>query len=83
MLPFRRKIKPDMENKGSAFLKGGAGCFAVFIVLALLALLFGGSVHLDLGGVLILFLIGGLIGLGVNWIYQKGKHDASSDDEDP
>jgi hypothetical protein len=72
-----------MENKGGAFLKGGAGCLAVFVVLALLALLFGGSVRLDLGGVMILFLIGGLIGLGVNWIYQKGKRDASGDDEEP
>ena len=72
-----------MENKGSAFLKGGAGCLVAFIALALLALLFGGSAHLDFFGVLILFLIGGSIGLVVNWIYQKGKRDASGNDEDP
>ena len=54
----------------------------MFVVLALLALLFGGSVHLDSGGVLILFLIGGIIGLVVNWIYQKGRRDASDDDGD-
>ena len=71
-----------MENKGSSFLKGGAGCFAVFVVLALLALVFGGSVHLDLGGVVILFVVGGIIGLLVNWIYQKGRNDASGNDED-
>lgn len=70
-----------MENKGSSFLKGGAGCFAVFVALALLALLFGGSVHLDFGGVLILFLIGGIIGLVVNWIYQKGRRDVSDEDD--
>ena len=70
-----------MENKGSSFLKGGAGCFAAFVVLALLALLFGGSVHLDVGGVVILFVIGGIIGLVVNWIYQKGRRDASDEDE--
>lgn len=70
-----------MKNKGSAFIKGGVGCFAAFIVLALLALLFGGSAHLDIGGVIILFLLGGIIGLVVNWIYQKGRHDASDDDQ--
>ena len=50
-------------------------------MLALLALLLGGSVHLDFGGVIILFLIGGIIGLVVNWIYQKGRRDSSDDDE--
>ena len=71
-----------MENKGSSFLKGGAGCLGLFVVLALLSVLFGGSAHADFGGVLILFLIGGIVGLGVNWIYQKGKHDASDEDEE-
>jgi len=70
-----------MNNKGSAFLKGGAGCFVVFIVLALLALLMGGSVRMDLGGVVLLFLIGGLIGLAVNWVYQKGRRDSSNEDD--
>jgi|TARA_B110000305_G_C19414690_1_gene627321 hypothetical protein len=68
-----------MENKGSSFLKGEAGCFAVFALLALLALISGGSVRMDFGGVVILFVIGGVIGLLVNWIYQKGKGDASDD----
>ena len=71
-----------MENKGSSFLKGGAGCFAVFVVLAILAVLFGGSVRLDFGGAVSLFVIGGIIGLVVNWIYQKGRSDASDEDED-
>ena len=71
-----------MENNGKAFVKGGLGCFAVFIVLALLALLFGGSAHLDAGGVVILFVIGGVIGLIVNWIYQKGRRDSESQDDD-
>jgi hypothetical protein len=70
-----------MKNKGSAFLKGGAGCFVVFIVLALLALLMGGSVRMNLGGVVLLFLIGGLIGLAVNWVYQKGRRDSSNEDD--
>ena len=69
-----------MDNKGEAFVKGGAGCFVAFIALALLTLLFGGSAHIDAGGVLILFVIGGVIGLVVNAIYQKGKRDADNGD---
>ena len=65
-----------MENKAGAFVKGGVGCFVVFVVLGVLALLLGGNVHLDIGGVVLLFIIGGILGLVVNWIYQKGKRDA-------
>lgn len=65
-----------MKNKGCAFIKGGAGCFAAFATLALLVLIFGGSVEIDLAGAIFLFLIGGVIGLVVNWIYQKGRRDA-------
>ena len=39
----------------------------------MIAVAFGGTAHLDLGGVVILFVIGGLIGLVVNAIYKKGK----------
>ena len=81
-LSIMDKQHESMSNNSSAFLKGGVGCFLVFIVLALLALLAGGSVRLDLGGVLLLFIIGGLIGLAVNWIYQKGRKDASDQDDD-
>lgn len=70
-----------MADEGKAFVKGGVGCFVVFIVLAILALIFGGNVRLDLGGVVILFIIGGVIGLVANWIYQKGKKDAGDDDD--
>lgn len=63
-------------------MKGGVGCFLVFVVLALVTLAFGGSVHLDLGGVVLLFVIGGVIGLAVNWIYQKGKRDADFEDDE-
>lgn len=69
-----------MENAGKAFVKGGAGCFVVFIVLGVIALIFGGTMHLDLFGAVMLFVIGGVIGLVVNWIYQKGRRD-SGDDE--
>lgn len=64
-----------MANEGKAFVKGGLGCLVVFAVMAMLAVLFGGSAHLDLGGLVILLVIGGVIGLVVNWIYQKGRKD--------
>lgn len=64
-----------MANEGKAFVKGGAGCLVVFAGLAVLALLFGGRAHIDLGGFVILLVIGGVIGLVVNWIYQKGRRD--------
>lgn len=70
-----------MADEGKAFVKGGVGCFVIFIVLAILAVIFGGNVHADLGGVVILFVIGGVIGLVANWIYQKGKRDAGGDDD--
>jgi membrane protease YdiL (CAAX protease family) len=41
----------------------------------------GGSVHLDLGGVVLLLLLGGVLGLIVHWIYQKGRRDAEGDDK--
>ena len=67
-----------MEGKGKAAGLGGLGCVGVFIAFAVLALLFGGNAHLDFGGLLMLLAIGAVIGLIVNWIYQKGKRDAGS-----
>ena len=62
-----------MGEKGSAFVKGGVGCLAVFIVLAAVALFAGGTAHIDLGGGICLFVGGGLLGLLVLWIYNKGR----------
>jgi hypothetical protein len=64
-----------MANEGKAFVKGGLGCLVVFVAMAVLAVLFGGSARIDLGGFVILLVIGGLIGLLANWIYQKGRRD--------
>jgi hypothetical protein len=64
-----------MGEKGSAFLKGGAGCLVAFIVLGLLAVMIGGSFHMDVGGAVLLFIIGGVIGMVVLWIYNKGRND--------
>ena len=69
-----------MEEKGTAFAKGGCGCLIAFAALGLLALLFGGNVNIDLGGVVFLFVIGGIAGLIVLAIYSKGKKDAGHDE---
>ena len=65
-----------MEQKARAFAKGGFGCLFTFVIVGLLVVAFGGSMRLDLGGVVMLIVIGGVIGLVANWIYQKGKRDA-------
>jgi hypothetical protein len=67
-----------MADKAEAFVKGGCGCLAAFFVLGLSCLLVGGSVHIDVGGVFLLFVIGGVIGLIVLAIYNKGRRDAQA-----
>lgn len=52
-----------MTEKSTAFVKGGCGCILVFFGLGLLAVLVGGRVRIGLGGLVILFLLGGLGGL--------------------
>jgi hypothetical protein len=65
----------EPPTKGQAFVKGGCGCLICFVVLGFLAVVFGGHVHADVGGLVLLFVIGGAIGLGVLAIYNKGRHD--------
>ena len=62
-----------MGDKGGAFVKGGLGCLGVFVLLAIIALVAGGRVHIDAGGAICLFVGGGLVGLLVLWIYNKGR----------
>lgn len=66
-----------MGQKGAAFAKGGFGCLLAFAAVALIAMVLGGRAHLDIGGALCLFVVGGLIGLAVLAIYNQGKRDAS------
>jgi hypothetical protein len=65
-----------MGKKGTAFTKGGCGCLIAFVVVGLLVVLAGGNVHIDAGGTILLFVIGGTIGLVVLAIYNRGKRDA-------
>lgn len=66
-----------MGEKSNAFVKGGFGCLVVFAIFAGIALLLGGTAHIDIGGAILLFIIGGLIGLLILWIYNKGRRDRS------
>jgi hypothetical protein len=61
-----------MASTGSAFVKGGCGCVVAFLVVGLVAVMLGGSMHIDLGGAIMLFVIGGVIGLVALAIYNSG-----------
>jgi hypothetical protein len=65
------------NGTGSAFVKGGCGCLLAFLVLGMLAVMLGGHMHIDIGGAILLFVIGGVIGLVVLAIYGKGQRDAA------
>lgn len=63
---------------GAAFTKGGAGCLGLFLALAVLAVATGGRVMIDLVGVIFLFVLGGLVGLLVLYIYRRGQRSATA-----
>jgi TM2 domain-containing membrane protein YozV len=52
-------------------------CVVSFAGIAFFVVLAGGHAHADLGGVLLLFIIGGIIGLIGYAIYHKGREDAT------
>ena len=63
-------------KKGQAFVKGGCGCLIAFAAIALVVVLTGGRAYMDPFGAACLFVVGGLIGLLVLAIYNKGRRDA-------
>jgi hypothetical protein len=71
-----------MGQKSVAFAKGGCGCLMAFVAFALIAVLCGGSAHIDVGGAILLFVIGGVIGLIALAFYNKGKRDRDHDGQD-
>ena len=46
-------------------------------MLAVIAVVLGGRAHIDPGGAVCLFVVGGILGLIVLAIYNKGKRDAN------
>ncbi|MEM7516800.1 MAG: hypothetical protein AAF368_07735 [Planctomycetota bacterium] len=65
----------------SAFARGGVGCLGAFIVLAFLAVSFGGTATFDVLGSLLVFVIGGILGLVVRSVYDKGRQDGMRSDD--
>jgi hypothetical protein len=65
-----------MADKGRAFVKGGFGCLLGFVAIGLLFVLLGGTMRIDLGGAILLFVIGGVIGLVLLAVYNKGRREA-------
>ncbi len=65
-----------MEGNGAAFVKGGCGCLTAFLAVGLLCVLFGGHMNIDPLGAVLLFIIGGVIGLVVLAVYNRGKQNA-------
>jgi len=63
-------------SAGAAFAKGGCGCLIAFLVFGFFVAIVGGNVHIDLGGAILLFVIGGILGLIVLSIYKKGRRDS-------
>lgn len=49
----------------------------VFALAAVVAAATGGHAHVNVGGLLFLFVIGGLTGLTLAMIYNKGRKDAA------
>jgi hypothetical protein len=70
-----------MGDKGQAFARGGCGCLAALVALGLLFLLVGGNFHIDIGGAIMLFVLGGLFGLFVLAVYNRGRRDADRGDD--
>jgi hypothetical protein len=66
------------NDQGAAFVKGGGGCLLAFLVIGLIFVLLGGSMYINLGGVILLFVIGGIIGLVILAVYSKGQSDAAN-----
>jgi hypothetical protein len=67
-----------LEGKAKAFGMGGCGCLLAFAVLGILAVIIGGNVRIDPGGAICLFIAGGIVGLIVLAIYNKGKSDGGA-----
>lgn len=69
----------DQASGGASktFVKGGCGCIVAFFVGGFFIILLagGGRVHADIGGLILLFVVGGLIALAVSAFRGKRKPD--------
>ena len=53
------------QGAGRAFVKGGCGCILFFLAAGVVVAITGGHARVDAGGLILLFLVGGVIGLAV------------------
>lgn len=67
-----------MGDRSTAFVRGGCGCLLGTIVLGLFVALMGGRFRMDAGGALLLFLIGGVVGLIFLAGYNRGRRAGPS-----
>ena len=65
-----------MSGSGGAFVKGGCGCIVAFFAIGMFFVMIGGGMHFDAGGLVLLFAGGGVLGLIVRAVYNKGASDA-------
>ena len=75
---------PTSETKEEwidTFFWGGVVLLAAFAIIALVILLVGGFVFATLGGLAVLFLVGGLVALVVHFIFPKNGNSAEKDSE--
>ena len=76
VIALRNDLRDIVGEKTEAFGKGGCGCLIAFLIVGCLTLLVGGRVRIDLGGAIILFIIGGVIGLVFLAVFNKGKNSS-------
>jgi hypothetical protein len=76
-LPRKRvggySMRKQKTGKGLAFLEGGFGCLCAALVLGLFSVVVGGTLHFDVSGLILLFIIGGVMGLIAVSIYNKSR----------
>jgi len=65
-----KKPTPD-DGFSNAFFWGGTAGLAVFPVLSLVTLVFGGLIFATFGGLILLFIAGGIVGLLVHATFPK------------
>lgn len=63
-----------MMKKTEAFTKGGCGCLIAFLTIGFFFVLIGGRMYIDIGGAIMLFVLGGVMGLVTLAIFNKGKN---------
>jgi len=77
-------LAPTPQTKDEwtdTFFQGGVVLLSAFGLIALVILLVGGFFFATLGGLAVLFLIGGLVALVVRFVFPKGGNDAGREDK--